>query len=252
MEWGLAYRSVLAVDIERSAGRGDPALMTIRHVLREALRASFEQSGIDWGACRVADLGDGLRVTAPAGVAKAALIYPLLDDVAARLRAHNRLAGPATVIRVRMALHAGELRLGPCGGVAGRPLEVLARLLDAPTVRAALAAAPRSTVAVLVLSQHFHEETVPHGYPGIEPEAFREVAISNKEFTARAWLRLAGPPTAAVDGPVGAGPVCEASKEPAAQPQRCGPSRMTNRACGHGVIYALYNGVQHINTTGES
>jgi hypothetical protein len=117
MEWELAYCSVLAVGIERSAGRGDPAPLAIREVLETALRESFQQSRIDWRAYRVDDLGDGLRVTTPLGTRKAALIHPLLEEVAARLRAHNRLAGPATAIRARMALHAGDLRLGPSGEV---------------------------------------------------------------------------------------------------------------------------------------
>ncbi|MFI5530092.1 hypothetical protein ACIA8O_16260 [Kitasatospora sp. NPDC051853] len=239
MEWESAYRAVLAVDIERSAGRGDPALLTIRSALRTMLRESVERSRIDWTACRIDDLGDGLRVTAPPGVRKAALIHPLFDELAARLRAHNQLAGPFTTIRVRMALHAGDVRLGPAGEVAGRPLEVLARLLDAPAVRAELADAPPRTVAVLALSEHFHEETVQAGRPGIVPEDYRRVAVHNKEFTSSAWLRSAGAPATDTTGTTGA---------PAVTPP-AGPTRMNNRATGHGVIYAVQNGVQHITTT---
>ncbi|MET8546385.1 hypothetical protein ABZW03_38045 [Kitasatospora sp. NPDC004799] len=254
MDWELAYRPVLAVDIEGSSGRGDTALMTIRRVLATALRESFGQSRIDWSACLREDLGDGLRVTAPAGAAKAALIHPLVHEFAARLRAHNRTAAPATSIRVRMALHAGDLRLGPDGEVAGRPLEVLSRLLDAPVARTALAAAPASTVAVLVLSQHFHEETVPHGYPGIDPEMFREVTVRAKEFTAPAWLGLAAAPSGPPGPPGPSGPSAPsdpaAAPSPAAAPPRPrGRSTMVNKASGQGVINAVQNGDQYINTT---
>ncbi|MFD7641979.1 hypothetical protein ACFV4P_15125 [Kitasatospora sp. NPDC059795] len=242
MDWELAYRTVLAVDIERSAGRGDPALLAIRAALRAVLRESFGRSRIDWAQCRIDDLGDGLRVTAPAGAPKASLVHPLFDEVAARLRAHNRLAGPPTTIRVRMALHAGDVRLGPDGEVAGRPLEVLARLLDAPAVRTELAEAP-GAVAVLVLSEHFHEETVQPGLPGIEPEDYRQVAVHNKEFTSTAWLR-----TAAADAPAGPSAAPPAVPQ-AVPPPAAGASRMNNRATGHGVIYAVQNGVQHITTT---
>ncbi|MFE7526361.1 hypothetical protein ACFU7Y_11620 [Kitasatospora sp. NPDC057542] len=260
MDWELAYRAVLAVDIEDSSGRGDTALMTIRRVLATTLRESFEQSRIDWSACLREDLGDGLRVTAPAGAAKAALIHPLVHEFTARLRAHNRTAAPATSIRVRMALHAGDLRLGPAGEVAGRPLEVLSRLLDAPVTRTALAAAPANTVAVLVLSQHFHEDTVPHGYPGIDPEMFREVTVRSKEFTAPAWLGLAAAP-AALSGPSGpthppglpgpSGPSAShgALSTVAASERPRGRSTMVNKASGQGVVYAVQNGDQHINAT---
>ncbi|MEK8169848.1 hypothetical protein NKH77_08590 [Streptomyces sp. M19] len=72
----MEYRAILAVDIERSANRGDKALMEIRATLSEKLRAAFLASDIDWDACGRHDLGDGLRVTAPAGTPKTALIHP--------------------------------------------------------------------------------------------------------------------------------------------------------------------------------
>ncbi|WP_441247055.1 hypothetical protein [Kitasatospora sp. McL0602] len=239
MDGELTYRAVLAVDIESSAGRGNTALLRIRDVLAAALRESAAQSGIDWGACLIDDLGDGFRVVAPAGVRKAALLHPLVHELTARLRAHNRTAGPSTRIRVRIALHAGELWLAGAGRAAGRPLEVLARLLDAAAARTLLAEAPESTCAVVILSPHFHEETVPHGYPGIEPELFREVTVTNKEFTTRAWAWL-----------VGSGAV-----EPRAGRQRppSGPSTMVNRASDQAVIYAMQDvGTVHVTHRPES
>ncbi|MER7463994.1 hypothetical protein [Streptomyces sp. NPDC097981] len=245
-EW--AYRAVLAVDIERSAGRGNLALLAIREVLSTALRASFEQSGIAWESCLREDLGDGLRVVPPAGVRKTRLVHPLVHELAARLRAHNRTAGPATRIRVRIALHAGDVHLGRDGEVCGRPLEVLARLLDAAPARSALARAPQTTPAVLLLSQHFYEETVPHGHPGIEPDDFRKVTFTAKEYTADAWLHVPGQPVV-----VPQTPEAEAGAEAAAAdgPRTPGRLKMVNKASGHGTVNALQSGVQHINITRE-
>lgn len=123
--------------------------------------------------------------------------------------------------------------------MVGRPLEVLARLLDAPAVRTELADAPPQTVAVLALSEHFHEETVQPGQPGMDPEDYRQVAVHNKEFSSSAWLRSSAAPAA---------DATETAKAPVVAPP-AGPSRMTNRASGHGAIYAVQNGVQHITTT---
>lgn len=235
----LEYRALLAVDIERSAGRGNVALTRIREVLGAALRESLEQSGIDWAACLRSDLGDGMRVTAPAGVQKTRLIHPLVHELAARLRAHNRTASPATRIRVRIALHAGDVQIGPAGEVTGRPLEVLARLLDAAPLRTALAQAAETVSAAVVVSEHFHEETVRHGYPGIDPDTFRKVTVTEKEYTADAWLHVPGHPVMPVLPQ-------EPTPDRARDQHGAGHSEMVNNASGHGVIYATQNGTQQI------
>lgn len=238
----LEYRALLAVDIERSAGRGNVAFARIREVLSTALRESFEQSGIDWAACLHTDLGDGMRVTAPAGVQKTRLLHPLVHELAVRLRAHNRTAGPATRIRVRIALHAGDVHVGQAGEITGRPLEVLARLLDAAAARTALAQAPETVSAAVLVSQHFYEETVRHGYPGVDPDTFCKVTVTAKEYAADAWLHLSGHSVLARE------PATEGARGQGAADR----SKMVNNASGHGVIYAAQNGTQEIHFTRES
>ncbi len=237
----LEYRALLAVDIERSSGRGNVAFHQIRDVLSRSLRESFEQSGIDWEACLRDDLGDGFRVAAPTGTPKAKLIHPLVPEIAVRLRAHNRMAGPKTQVRVRIALHAGDVCLGPAGEVTGQSLEVLARMLDAAPARTALAAAPDTVTASLLVSQHFYDETVRHGYPGIDPDSFRKVRLTEKEYTADAWLHLpehaVAPEATRPDGETrGSTP---------------GHSKMVNKVSGHGVLNATQHGTQNIHLTGK-
>ncbi|MFD5601751.1 hypothetical protein ACFWI5_01730 [Streptomyces sp. NPDC127064] len=238
METELEYRAVLAVDVERSAGRGDRALLEIRALLSEMLREAFTASGIDWDACLRHDLGDGLRVTTPAGTRKASLVHPLVPELVVRLRTHNRGASPLTRIRVRIALHAGDVHVGPAGEVAGGALEVLARLLDAPPARGALAGAPDTVPASLLLSRHFYDETVRHGHLGLYPEDFRRVTCAVKEHTSDAWLHLPG-------GPL---PPEQAEQAERAEPVRQAPAggKMVNKASGHGAVYATQYGDQHI------
>ncbi|UED84887.1 hypothetical protein [Streptomyces profundus] len=234
------YRAVLAVDIERSSGRGNVPQQRIRDALFGALHSSVEASGVDWAACHRHDLGDGLRLTLPSGVWKPRLIHPLVPTLARRLREHNEGAEPNQRVRVRAALHAGDVRLGAEGEVTGRPLEVLSRMLDAAQLRAALVAARQELTVALMVSQHFHEETVPHGYPGIASDSFHPVTLQEKELTAPAWLHLPGappgpPPGAAdQDGP-----------PPAERP--AGQARMINLALGNGTVNATQQGVQHIH-----
>ncbi|UUU23041.1 hypothetical protein [Streptomyces sp. DSM 40750] len=263
-EW--EYRALLAVDIESSAGRGDPALLRIREALSTALRESFERSGIDWEKCLRHDLGDGMQVTTPARLRKTRLIHPLIHELTARLRAHNSLAAPRAQVRVRIALHAGEVHIGSGGQAVGRPLEVLARLLNASPARTALRQAP-DAVAALLISPHFYDETVCHGHPGIDPAAFREVTFTEKEYTASAWLHLpehqapaSGPeeppqpselvePSEPEEPPqVVKPPQAEEPAQPAPADERpLGHAKMINKASGNGVVYALQSGTQTIN-----
>ncbi|WP_327315088.1 hypothetical protein [Streptomyces sp. NBC_01235] len=257
MEAQWEYRAVLAVDIEKSSGRGNVALLRNREALRTLLREAFRRSGVDWERCVRADLGDGLRVTAPAGTPKARLVHPLVQELAGLLRDHNSAQDDrATRIRVRVALHAGEVSLSPDGEVAGSPLEILARLLDAPAARAALARAPRTVPVSLLLSQHVHDETVRHGYSGIDPAAFRKVEVKVKEFTAAAWLHTPGwlPPDEAEKAEK-AEKAAEPGDDVAAAGRRDGSSqgasKQVNKASRKGVVYAAQNGDQHIRITGK-
>ncbi|WP_179892999.1 hypothetical protein [Streptomyces sp. b84] len=274
MEEVREYRALFAVDIVGSSGRGDVALEQIRQVLSAAVHASFTRGGVDWDDCLRHDLGDGMRVVAPAGTPETSLIHPLVHELTARLRAHNVLAGKPTRIRLRMALHAGSVQVGRDGTVSGRPLEVLARLLDAEPVRAALAQAPDATTALLV-SEHFHETAVCQGRPGIEPAAFRRVDVREKEFAGSAWLHVpayGGTPQSAGSAPdrtssdadrtssesdrasSAPDPTAPESDRASSAPDRTAPdadapagnTKVISKASGHGVIYALGNGTMNI------
>ncbi|MEU6080177.1 hypothetical protein [Streptomyces sp. NPDC047108] len=252
MDAVLEYRAMVAVDIERSGGRGDVALLRIREVLLAAFREALEESGIDWQACRFHDLGDGLRIIVPASVPKTRLIHPLIHELVVRLQAHNRTAARPTRIRVRVALHAGDVWLGQSGVVVGGPLEVLARLLDARPARDALAEAPDAVAASLLVSQHFYDEAVRHGYPGIDPDTFRRVPVEVKEYTTDAWLHLPGTPAHPVGGTAPDGAARNDVVEPRRGAGPAGHSSMVNKASGHGVVYATQNGAQYIDNTGRT
>ncbi|KAB2972768.1 hypothetical protein F8R89_12430 [Streptomyces sp. SS1-1] len=248
METPWEYRAVLAVDIEKSSGRGNTALMENRRTLRRLLETAFERGGVDWQACARHDLGDGLRVTAPAGTRKAALVHPLVDELAGLLRAHNAEdRDAATRLRVRMALHAGEVGLTADGDVVGAPLETLARLLDAPPLRAALERAPRTVPVALLMSRHFYDDTVRHGYEGIDPDTFHEVGFTVKELTADAWLHTPGWTPPRKPGRTGRGKSGRKARDrDRAVP---GPTTMNNRASGNGVVNAAQNGDLHVRIT---
>jgi hypothetical protein len=240
---GYAYRTLLACDIAGSAGRGELRLQEIRGVLRAALGEALAVAGLDGRDFVQADTGDGLVLVAPAALPKAGLLVPLLPELAARLREHNGRAAEAGSLRLRVAVHAGEVRLGADGGVSGAPLETLARLLDAAPLRRALRDGTTGTPVAAILSQHVYEETVGHGHAGLEADAFTAAEVRVKAFAAPGWLWYPGSPVGPRPGPrrdpdtVTDGPPADAGPRTVGQ---------LVQATGNGTVFAVHRGVQNV------
>ncbi|PYC88024.1 hypothetical protein C7C46_01765 [Streptomyces tateyamensis] len=241
------YRALLACDIAGSAGRGQQRLQEIRSALRYALSAALGAAGLDAREFEYTDTGDGCRLVAPTGLPKAGLLVPLLPELGARIREHNGRAGPQTRMRVRVAVHAGEVRIDPDGSVSGTPFEALARLLDSDPLRQAALAGPDGTPVAAILSQHVYEETVGHGYEGLDTGAFTAAEVRVKEYAARAWLWYPGSPVGPPGGtsPDGeSGPASGTGERPAPAPARTAEQLV--RATGNGTVFAVGRGEQHI------
>ena len=186
---GPEYRALFAVDIEKSAGRGDPAQLDTRKVLEDVLVASLADAGIRWADCHNSDQGDGFRVVLPRHTSIALVLEPTARVLARRLRQHNRTADPRRRIRLRMAVHAGTVHIDD-GRLGGGSLEDLARLLEAPPLREVLAAAPSTATVAVAVSHHVWTDVVRHDYDGIDPASYREVEYTVKETSGTAWLHL--------------------------------------------------------------
>lgn len=235
------YRALLACDIAGSAGRGEQRLQEIRRVLRSTLFDALGIAGLNARDFLYVDTGDGCQLVAPAALPKAGLLFPLLPELCSQIREHNGQAGADTRLRVRAAVHAGEIRLDPDGTVSGAPFEALARLLDSAPLRHATLAGTGGTPLAAILSRHFYEETVGHGYEGLDADAFTAADVRVKEYAARAWLWYPGSPV----GPrVGSG-LDPVSGEQPAQPEPRTVEQLV-QATGHGTAFAVHRGDQYI------
>ncbi|MER5640556.1 hypothetical protein ABT095_26860 [Kitasatospora sp. NPDC002227] len=232
----------MACDIAASAGRGEQRLQEIRRVLRSALLEAIAVAGLDSQDFAYVDTGDGCQLVAPAGLPKPRLLVPVLLGLSRRIRTHNRKAGPDTRLRVRAAVHAGEIRLDPLGTVSGVPFEALARLLESAPLRQATLAAPNGAPVAAILSPHFHEETVGHGYSGLDADAFTPADVRVKEYAARAWLWYPGSPV---------GPRVDPPPEAGADEHSVGPGpravEQLIQAGGRGTVFAVGRGNQYVH-----
>ncbi|MGI8447910.1 MAG: hypothetical protein ACR2MP_12170 [Streptosporangiaceae bacterium] len=182
-------RSFVAVDIEGYSGRDNLGHLELREALRRVCDEAF---------CRIRvspdtrqDQGDAFLILIRPGVSKARLIDDLVRELVTALRHFNRNRLPQARMRLRVALHAGEVHLDGTG-FGGESVVAVMRLIEADALRDALKTAP-DDLAVIV-SEQLHRDVVLQRYRGIDPAEYREVHVSRKQFSQRAWIRVPGLP----------------------------------------------------------
>ncbi|RSN57828.1 SAV_2336 N-terminal domain-related protein [Actinomadura sp. WAC 06369] len=185
--------TILACDVQAFAGRTtvrrqDAWAMT-RDVLQQGLDASLEATGVRLDDCYWEDRGDGVLVLLPPGGGTDALLSSVLDTLAAALWHHNEAAADGARVRLRVAVHAGEVRHDGLG-VVGFALNHAFRLLDARATRDRLDG-PGTLLAVIV-SQRVYEDVVRHGPESVAPNEYLRVDVPMRETDERAWIRTLG------------------------------------------------------------
>ena len=182
------HRTIVAVDVEGFGDRRriNSHQVAVREGLYGVLRQAFRAATIPWSGCYHEDRGDGVLILAPPEVAKSVFVESLPTQLVEGLREHNSTRPTEEQIRLRFAVHAGELHYDD-HGVTGASINLTFRLLNADPLRSALAGS--SGVLALVTSYSFFEEVVRHS-PAAHPTAYRLVRVRNKETVAVGWVHL--------------------------------------------------------------
>lgn len=163
---GPFHRSIVALDLEGSTTRTNPAKGILRHVLYDLLDRALHGAGIsDDHLERLTDRGDGVLVLIRPddAVPKTVLLgrfIPLLTEL---LTEHNgAVTDPELVVRLRAVVHAGEVD-DDDRGFYGEDLDVAFRLMDSPRVKRALREAAAAPL-ILVVSEEIFSGIIRHGY----------------------------------------------------------------------------------------
>ncbi|WP_328608439.1 tetratricopeptide repeat protein [Amycolatopsis sp. NBC_00345] len=201
------HHTVVVVDVEGFGDRGRTNLhqRAVRDGLYQVVEKAFGTAGVHWDRCYHEDRGDALFILAPGSVDKAVFVETVPPLLVTALRVHNDTHPDAQRIRLRMALHAGEVHYDE-HGVTSSSLTLAFRLNEAPPLKAALAASPG--VLALITSNWFFEDVVRHT-PGAAPATWRPVEVTVKETTTTGWITLP-------DHPYPPGPVVMTSWSPPA------------------------------------
>jgi len=180
------HRAVLFVDVE---GFGDrrrthPHQVAVRRGVYGALTRAFARAGVRLEDCYHEDRGDGVLVLVPSEVPKNLLVTDVPPELAAALAEHNEAHEIPARIRLRLAVHAGEIQHDD-HGVAGTAITVACRLLEAEPVKRALAGS--GGVLALIASDWFFAEVIRHTSAR---DDYRRVRVSVKGTRDAAWICL--------------------------------------------------------------
>ena len=188
---GPVHRSIVAVDVEGSTRRTNPAKGELRRVLYGLLERSLRAAGIGPRHLEeLADRGDGVLILIRPydDVPKTVLLGRLIPTLTALLAEHNAaVAEPELRMRLRAVVHAGEVH-DDGWGFYGDDIDVAFRLLEAPTVKRVLRNAPEAPL-VLVVSEEIWTGIVRHGYVDGGPYQQRvQVMVGGRRRRGRVHL----------------------------------------------------------------
>jgi class 3 adenylate cyclase len=186
------HRSIVCVDVEKFTDphRTHPHQLAVRRGLYDAVRDAFARSRVPWHSCYHEDRGDGMLVLVPPEVPKEVLVTTVPRELARALAAHNRAQPSQARIRLRLAVHAGEVHLDDFG-VTGAAVNSAFRLLGTEPLKTALAGS--AGLLALIASRWFFEEVIRHT-PASAPASYRHIRIPDGGARDTAWICLPDAP----------------------------------------------------------
>jgi hypothetical protein len=184
--------TVLVLDAVGYSPRGTLVQLAVRAGLRQIITDALADADIPLSAVRSQDRGDGYLAVISSDVAKALIGVRFVDELWRGLRRYNRTRNETGRIRLRLALHHGDV-LDDGDGWAGTAVIVGCRLVDAPPIRRALNDHPAANLA-LIVSSAFYDDVVREQLLGIDPAEYQKVSVDVTKFQGDAWLTLPGLP----------------------------------------------------------
>ena len=177
---------MLVVDVAGFGGphRTNRHQVNIRRDLYLMLSRALTETGFPWDECRHEDRGDGVLVILPATIPKSLLAESLPRRLRTLLSEHNERHPAEEQIRLRLALHAGEIHHDD-HGVVGRAVNLTFRLVDSEVFREAFA--DSAVDLAVITSSWFYEEVIWHSE---EVTGYFSVPVDNKETSTTAWIWL--------------------------------------------------------------
>lgn len=194
-------RLCLAVDMEQYSLLDTRAQSAVQSDLVRVLDEAAALTGLDRETWARQPQGDMEFAVLPESTPDAVVLGPFVHHLTVRLGALNAHSA-APRIRLRLAVDTGVAMDAALGHAGPAPVAV-ARYVNAPQVKAVLAALTSADLAVIV-SDRLYQDVVRLGQAGLESAQYVRAHIQAKEFGGYGWIRVPGHEPddvrAAVDG----------------------------------------------------
>src|ERR1700676_919544 len=186
-----ASSGLVAVDVVGFSHRDrtESIQVRIRAALYGMLERAFRNAGVPWDGCYVEDRGDGAIVVVPEPLDPYTLIHSVVEHLGSGLRSYNQMASDRAVIRLRISVHIGRVRVDAHGLVGDAVIHVF-RLLDAKILRDVLKRS--GGVLGLIVSDRVYADVIRDGGHSVVPTDYFRVVVQVKETVAPAWIRVPG------------------------------------------------------------
>ena len=181
---------IMMVGVEGFGRRLEPMQVRLRRWLHDVVGRAVAESGLDFGAVPPRDRRDGAMWLLPDEISKVGLAGRFVDRLQEGLRDYGWRATSESALRLRLALHAGEVTRDVYGW-SGADLATACRLVELSALKETLALARRAGLAVAV-TRSWYDGVVRHGEAETHPEAYRQVAFQGGDVDSTAWIRVPG------------------------------------------------------------
>jgi hypothetical protein len=180
------HRSILVFDTVDSTTKDDYVQEDLQRRANSLVHEALDAAAVDSADCAVEDRGDGTLLVLPADASKADVTDALLATLGTGLRRLNATANDHGRLRLRVALHCGDVVRNEEGWRGGAVVTTF-RLNTAAAVREALTGAPDAVMA-LVVSDRWFDDAIRPGWALTDAADFQPRAIPVGDTVVRAWI----------------------------------------------------------------
>ncbi|MEO3973824.1 hypothetical protein [Streptomyces sp. CAU 1734] len=198
-------RLCLAADMEQYSCLDTRAQSAAQYDLIGLLDEAASLTGLNRAAWARQPQGDMEFSVLPEATPEATVLGPFVQNLNTRLGSLNaRAAAPR--VRLRLAIGTGVAADAALGYAGPAPVAV-ARYVNAPQLKAVLAALTSADLAVIV-SDSPYQDVVRFGHTGLDPAQYVRAHVRVKEFGGYGWICVPG------HGPDDVRPAVKNTREP--------------------------------------
>ncbi|MCQ8774063.1 hypothetical protein [Streptomyces telluris] len=180
----------VAADVEKYSHHDIPSQAVIQTDLVRVLEEAALLSGLDRASWARQAQGDQELAVLPVGVPEPVVLGAFTRHLAVRIGDRNAARAPKERMRLRLAVGIGVASLAALGYAGPAPVAV-ARYVNAPQVKAVLAAI-RAANLVVIVSGQLYEDVVKSRTRGLDPEQYVRIHVRQQEFSAYGWIHVPG------------------------------------------------------------